>query len=105
MFKSLIMHISKCGIAAFAAFDTCCICILSTYLQLVKKQLHKLFFVQQQYSAHNGMRSISLKTISVILSSVTLSLSGGWFVQSGITAHLLNACDAGWNTNAVHGRS
>jgi len=101
MLKSLIVYIRNCRTASFAAFISCCIYILSTYLQLVKKQLDKLFFIQQQYSIHKRIRSFSLKTISVILSSGKLSLSGDWFVQSNVEAHLLNAYDAGWNTNVA----
>ena len=103
MFKSLIMHISIYGTAALAALGSCCICILFTYPRLVKKQLNKLFFVQQQYSIHKRIRSFSLKTISVILSSGKLSLSGDWFARSSVAGHLLNAYDAGWNMNTVQG--
>lgn len=105
MFKSLIMHISTYGTAALAALSSCCICILFTYPQLVKKQLNKLYFVQQQYSIHKRIRRFSLKTIYELLSSGKLSLSGDRFVHSSVAGHLLNAYDAGWNMNAVQGRN
>ena len=103
MFKSLVMHISKCGTAVFTAFNPCSIYILFTYPQLVKKSFSNCFFVHQPYSGKAEIQNSLLFSTSFFASGYSkLHLVDGRFVPLS-AAHVINDSDTGWGMRAIHG--
>jgi len=104
MFKSIIVYIRNCGTSSFAAFNPCCIYILSTYPQLVKKQFFSIVFCSPIVFNTKGITNLFTQNNTYALSERRLELHDSPFVQFSVATHLLNEYDAEWNVKAVLGR-
>ena len=103
MFKSLVMHISKCGTAVFAAFNPCSIYILFTYPQLVKNSFSNCFFCSSALFRQSRNTKLFAFSTSFFASGYSrLHLVDGRFVPLS-AAHVINDSDTGWGMRAIQG--